>query len=159
MNITNNNQTSFRAKLTISELGDKCKNRIGSAKNLFEELTKDKSGRLSLVEDIKNGQYLFRLGQGHVYELIQRPQTAFPSKEWFKDFLSQKNETEKADILVKIFDTLQIIPKKIDSHWTEKDFTPNMLNKIQASLGDDKYNISHMFEYIGKLRINREDLY
>lgn len=159
MNITNNSQTPFRAKLTISELGGKCKNRIGSAKNLFEELTKDQTGCLSIVEDIKNGQYIFRLGKGHVSELVQRPQTAFPSKEWFKDFLTQKNEQEKADIMVKIFDALQIIPKKIDSKWVNKDFTPNLQNKIHDSLGEDKYNLKHMFDYINKLKIQKEDLY
>lgn len=159
MNITNNNQPNFTAKLTISELGNKCKNHIGSAKALFETQTKDQAGRLSIVEDLKNSQYIFRLGQGHISELVQRPQTAFPSKDWFKDFLLQKNEAEKADIMVKILDTLQIIPKKIDHHWIEKDFSANLLNKIKDSLGDYKYNLAHMFEYIGKIKIQREDLY
>ena len=61
--------------------------------------------------------------------------------------------------MVKIFDALQIIPKKIDSKWVNKDFTPNLQNKIHDSLGEDKYNLKHMFDYINKLKIQKEDLY
>lgn len=150
MDIASNNQISFRAKFAVSALNEKYKNGLKNVCPIFEEMTKEHTGRLSLVEDLNNKRYIFRLGRGHIYEIIQRPQTGYPSKEWLSNFMALESDKEKAGILAKIFETLQLIPKQYDKKWADKEFRTQLLNKINENLGDDNYNISHMFEPIGQ---------
>ncbi len=148
MDLKINDNTSFNAKLSIASNCIEHSDRLKNTRAIFEEMTKDKAGVLGLVYDNNSKNHIFRLGKGHVAEIIPRPQTAYTSKEWFKNFIYKKSDNEKADILVKIFDTLQIIPKKYDKYMASKEDKSNLINKIHTSLGEDTEGISNMFNHL-----------
>lgn len=163
MDLRVNNSPNFNATLrtspTLQFIGAN-KQSLKNVKELFSEMTKEKKGTLGAFVDFENQNNLdtdrlvLRLGKGTVSKHVYRPQSAYPSKEWTNDFV-KKNDIEKANILTKVFETLQLIPEKVDMKKFVKDENRNdTYNKVVNHLGDDKFNLAHMFEH---LKVNNKD--
>lgn len=153
MNLTVNNSQNFKATLRPSSaLKYVWKDRQSqkNVKALFAEATKGKEGELGIFEESTDmaEKFIMRIGRGTIGNHIYRPQSAYASEAWTYDFLNNKNDFEKADILTKVFEILQTIPKKIEESMLSREYCEKNYNKVIKSLGDDKYNLAHMFEHL-----------
>ena len=144
--------TSFNASLSIKYCSSSEKKLLKPAKELFEEMTKDKPGRMRIVpgdyaRSILDGYYIFSLGAGDISKTTYRDQVAFAPYYWFDNLLTKKSKREQAEAFVKIFETLQLIPRNIGLRLSSNENYMNALKiKIQENLGDDPHEIAGMFD-------------
>lgn len=157
MDLKINNSPNFNAKLIIRSSVQNYGMTKDSIKNIqtkFSEITKDKEGVLSIFLTyndwlINSDQIVMRLGRGNICQNLYRTQSAYPSNEWMYDFAEKKNDTEKAQVLTKIFEVLQEIPQKVSRRlWHNDEYRQDIYNNVVKNLGDDKYNLTHMFEHL-----------
>ena len=136
MNLTVNNSPNFKATLRPSSaLKYVWKDRQSqkNVKALFAEATKGKEGELGIFEESTDmaEKFIMRIGRGTIGNHVYRPQSAYASEAW-----------------TKVFEILQTIPKKIEESMLSREYCEKNYNNVIKSLGDDKYNLAHMFEHL-----------
>lgn len=155
MDLKINDNTSFNARLSVPKCFRTEQALIKPAQPLFEEMTKDKPGRMRIIpgylDDNPNvaDSYIFSLGKGSTHRTAERLQSAHASESWFHNLLN-KSPKEQAEAFVKIFDTLNLIPAKIGKRSRiDESYMSSLRKTIQESLGNNEYQLSEMFNHIG----------
>ena len=109
MDLKINDNTSFNARLSVPKCFRTEQALIKPAQPLFEEMTKDKPGRMRIIpgylDDNPNvaDSYIFSLGKGSTHRTAERLQSAHASESWFHNLLN-KSPKEQAEAFVKIFE-------------------------------------------------------
>lgn len=162
MKCRNVDNTSFGARLTTdryAQAGKKLRKYLENGIIEFEKQTKNKEGCMTLrqlddLDDSPEAVFFFwnsKTAPRHYdgYMFNKSPQIAYTTRDFLKHLITDKTPKEQASIFESIFDTLQVIPKKITKNERNNaDFMSSLREQIFEKLGKNKDLLSPMFKHI-----------